>query len=898
MLPRLFALFVVSPGHRVERDEIAYHLWPNGGASVGRISRHLSDLRDRLDGRVGRLGSGGCSMDLTDSHVDLLHFRDEVQRSRDLSPFARFDVLRGVLERWLPDGPLRGLPGAGFQLRRAELLTERSGAVVTCVAAAWDAGEHEWLLKETEEFLERFPVDKKSDEQVFRYRLLATIERSLRAAKQLIKERKKTCGAPIDPELAQLFREISRNSHQAGRPRTGTLSQPIPRQLPFPERALHGRSADLASMCRYLAQCRAEGRPALILLTGLAGVGKSALATRLCRMVETEFPDGTLYANLYGFAGEGVAPAEPGQVLRRFLSDMGVRAEAADLDALSSTLRTRLASRSLIMVLDDAAHVDQVLPLLPGAGTSAVIITSRYLLPDLSADKDVRVCSLEPLDRESAAEVLYAEMAPGVRNKCEAAVDRLVDLCGRLPLALSLIAGRVRNRPPQGVAELVTLLGKDHQRLRELHEPGRSLSMQLALGCSVRALSPGARWLLWQLAVHPGPSIDWDAAMDLGAVGPGHRTERFLTELIEANLVEFAAYRYRLHDLVRAYARHEVLPNDGEPLEELRERTVRQVLEHQLHNVAACDRVIDPQRTLPIADPGVLRVVEPDTEERAMSYLDAEYETVLRGIDLAAQHDLGQYVWLTSMALVSYQWRRGRHAEAERLLRGALEASRELATPTQQAMVYRMLAGSQIRSGSFELGLRNVEAAVRISSGRDDSSSRLSLALSLHMRAVGHERRGDLQAAEDDHRRALRLFDAVSNSAGVAAALNGIGTVRHARGEHDEALRHCGEALRIFETTDDANGRANALTTLAGIHASRSEREEALRLYERAARIYQGLSYWPNEAKVRFRIAGIQLSAGHTDAAVEALERVVVLREFMGDDTGVREVLEQLESLR
>jgi tetratricopeptide (TPR) repeat protein len=308
--------------------------------------------------------------------------------------------------------------------------------------------------------------------------------------------------------------------------------------------------------------------------------------------------------------------------------------------------------------------------------------------------------------------------------------------------------------------------------------------------------------------------------------------------------------------------------------------------------------VIDPQRTLPIADPGVLRVVEPDSEERAMSYLDAEYETVLRGIDLAAQHDLGQYVWLTSMALVSYQWRRGRHAEAERLLRGALEASHELATPTQQAMVYRMLAGSQIRSGSFELGLRNVEAAVRISSGRDDSSSRLSLALSLHMRAVGHERRGDLQAAEDDHRRALRLFDAVSNSAGVAAALNGIGTVRHARGEHDEALRHCGEALRIFETTDDANGRANALTTLAGIHASRSEREEALRLYERAARIYQGLSYWPNEAKVRFRIAGIQLSAGHTDAAVEALERVVVLREFMGDDTGVREVLEQLESLR
>ncbi|MEV6804572.1 tetratricopeptide repeat protein [Streptomyces sp. NPDC051129] len=898
MLPRLFALFVLAPGHRVRRDEIVHHLWPDGNPSDAAISRHLSDLRKRLDGRVGRMGSGGCSMDLSGCHVDLLHFHDEIRRSREMSAFARFDVLRGALEPWCPEGPLTGLPGRGFRLARTELLGERSAAVVACAAAAWEAGEHEWLRKETEEFLDRFPVDRKSDEQIFRYRLQATAEKSVRAAKQLIRDRKSARGNPVDAELARLVRAITRNTYQAGRVRSGTPSPPVPRQLPFPERELRGRSAEIASLRRYLAQRRAEGKVAVILLTGLPGVGKSALANHLCRSVEVDYPDGTLSAHLYGFAGEGAAPAEPARLIGRFLSDLGVGTETTDPDALSSTLRTRLAGRSLVMLLDDAANAGQVLPLLPGAGTSAVIVTSRNRLPDLAAREGVYLCDVEPLDREPAAEVLYAAMAPDVRHKCAAAVDRLVELCGRLPLALSLIAGRVRNRPPRAVADLVTRLSRDHERLSELYEPGGTLSVRLALGCSVRALSPEARRLLWQLGVHPGPSVDWDAVMDLAAGWPGSHTDRYLAELIEANLVEYAAHRYRLHDLVRDYARHEVLSDDGEPPDKLREMTVRRILGHHLHNVAACDRVIDPQRTLPIADPGTGRVIDPDTEEQAMAYLDAEYETVLRGIELAADHHLADHVWRTSLALVSYQWRRGRHAEAERLLRRAAEEARESASPTEQAMVYRMLAGSQIRCGSFELGLRNVEAAVRLSAERDDPAGRLSLAFSLHMRAAGHERRGDLQAAEDDHRRALGLFEAVGDTAGAAAALNGIGTVRGARGEYDEALRTCGEALRIFETTDDDNGRANALTTLAGIHVARSERDEALRLYERAVGIYRDLGYWPNEAKTLCRLAEVRLASGHTDAAVRALERTAVLREFMGDDDGVREVLDKLESLR
>ncbi|MFE7664630.1 tetratricopeptide repeat protein [Streptomyces celluloflavus] len=896
-LAGLFALFVLSSDHRVERDDIAHHLWPNGGATENRISRQLSYLRDGLGGRVSRMKSGVCSMDLSDSSIDYLLFREDVRRSRGMNAFERFSVLRGALERWSGEGPLLGLPGAGFELQRTELRREWGGALVNCMAAAWEIRDDEWLLKEAEGLLGRFSVNRTYGERIFLYRLMATAARSLHTAKQMIKEYKERYGRPRDLELDQAIRDIARGAFRH-RPAPARFEHPIPRQLPFADRELVGQARRTASLRQYLAQRRAESRGAVILLTGMAGAGKSALANHLCRGLEPDFPDGTLYASLNGFTGEGTSPAEPRQILSRFLSDLGVQTQATDLDALSGALRSRLATRSVVMLLDDAAHAGQVLPLLPGTGTSVVVITSRNQLPDLSARKDVHICRIGPLDRESAAEIVFGEMAPGARRKCGPSVDRLVDLCGRLPLALSVIARRVRGRPPQGVAELVTRLSQEHQRLEELHQPGHDLSVRLALDCSVGALSTEARSLLWQLALHPGPSIDWAATMDLGSVAAGGDTDRALDELIDANLVECTVDRYRLHDLVRAYARYHVFSDADRSIERLREETVRQVLEHQLQNVAACDRVIDPQRSLPIEEPRGLRVVDPASEKEAMAYVDAEYEVLLQGIDLALRSSLRRYVWLLSMALVSYQWRRSRHADAERRLTEAEEASRGLASSIHRAMVYRMLAGTQMRAGHVDLGLRNAEAAVRLGEEQGDVASRLGLARSLHLRAVAYQRGGDLNGAEEGHRLALELFEELGDAAGAAGALNGIGTVQYERGAYDKALRMCDEALRIFELTDDANGRANVLTTLAKIHTFRSEQDEALRLYERAIAIYRKLSYWPNEAKTLSRYAYVLVSSGRTQEAVTALERVVMLCEFMGDEEGVQQALDRLESLR
>ncbi|KUL34165.1 hypothetical protein ADL22_30835 [Streptomyces sp. NRRL F-4489] len=166
-LAGLFALFVLSPGHRVERDEIAAHVWPEGGASDNVISRQLSYLRESLGGRVGRMKSGACSMDLSDSRIDYLISREEAHRARGMNAFARFHGLCGAREKWSPGGPLQGLPGRTFERRRAELREEWGVLMIDCLAAAWEIREDEWLLKETEDFMERFPDNWAYGERIF-----------------------------------------------------------------------------------------------------------------------------------------------------------------------------------------------------------------------------------------------------------------------------------------------------------------------------------------------------------------------------------------------------------------------------------------------------------------------------------------------------------------------------------------------------------------------------------------------------------------------------------------------------------------------------------------------------------------------------------------------------------
>ncbi|RLV09825.1 hypothetical protein CTZ27_00715 [Streptomyces griseocarneus] len=888
----LFALLVTSPGCRCTRKEIAEVLW-EGDENVGElVDRAVCDLRKRLGREVVPRGrSGYCTLRVPEGGVDLLRFRDKAARAAGLSPPERFEQLGAALEEWDGDEPLRGLTGSGFHLRREELQAELMAAVYARMDAAWRSREEKWLREETEKWFEHAPELP----QVFRFYLLAHDDLPKRRRERLIKEWTEHNGKP-DADLQSAIEQVRGVAHRQG----GTLLPPVPDQLPGSRRRPVGQDELIRSLVEAVCEEQGAGNLALVIISGMAGVGKSTVAHHLARRLRERFPDGVLYAGLNGFADGDVRPAEPDEVLDGFLAALPPYTTVTGPESKSNALRSALAHRSVLIVLDDALNAQQVLPLLPGDGTCAVIVTSRNDLLRLQSERKVLFRKMEPLQEADALEVLQEKVSAEDRAKHARAFSELVRLCGRLPLALTVVARLLEGgaRPLRTLPALVQEMEQERAKLDTLHLPEHELSVRAALNCSVRVLGEEARLLLWQLAVHPGPSASWEAVMDLGrAVGEGARTDRALVDLVAANLVELQGDRYGLHDLVRAFARQHVQPGlDGETAD-IERVTVRQVLEHQLHNVRACDRVLDHERTLPIGEPIGVTVTDPVEPGQAMAFLDEEYAAVQRGIRLAIGQGIERYKWLLSMALVTYQWRRHLLDDALRNLRYAADAAESAAAPVDCAMVHRMLAGTRWRRGEYGAAVGHLRRAVRLSEEEHSEEGRLSLARSLHRLGITLRKQGDRRGAEEALSQALELCREVSDPVGEAAALNALGALHHDRGDHEQALRLCADALGVVEHTEERSGLADVLFTLAKVHLARFERDEAVSLYRQACEIYREQENWPNEDKARLLFADVLVSAGKTDEAVRELERVIVLRELMGGE-GVCEVRELLEGLR
>ncbi|MDT0450176.1 AfsR/SARP family transcriptional regulator [Streptomyces hesseae] len=888
----LFALLVTSPGYRCTRKEIAEVLWEEDENAGDRVDRAVSDLRKQLGREVVPHGgrSGYCTLRVPEGSVDLLRFRGRVAKAKELSHPERFEQLGAALEEWDGDEPLHGLTASGFHLRREELRAELMAAVYARLDAAWKSREEKWLREETEKWFERAPELPR----IFQFYLRAHGDLPERRRERLIEEWTKRNGKP-DADLQSVIDEVRGVAHRPG----VTLLPPVPDQLPGSRRRPVGQDNLIRSLVEAVCEEQDVGNLAVVLISGMAGVGKSTVAHHVARRLRERFPDGVLYAGLNGFADGDVQPAEPDEVLDRFLAALPPYSTVTGPESKSGALRSALAHRSVLIVLDDALNAQQVLPLLPGDGTCAVIVTSRNDLLRLQSERKVLFRKMEPLQEADALEVLQEKVSAEDRSKYAQAFSELVRLCGRLPLALTVVARLLEGggRPLRTLPTLVREMKEERAKLDTLHLPEHELSVRAALNCSVRVLGAEARLLLWQLAVHPGPSASWEAVMDLGrAAGEGGRTDRALVELVAANLVESRGDRYGLHDLVRVFARQHVQPGPDEETADIERATVRQVLEHQLHNVRACDRVLDHERTLPIGEPDGVTVTDPAEPGQAMAFLDEEYSAVQRGIRLAAGQGIERYQWLLPMALVTYQWRRRLLKDVERNLRYAIDAA-ESAAPADCAMVHRMLAGTQWRLGKYDVAVGHLRRAVRLSEEDHSEAGRLSLARSLHRLGLTLRKQGDRTGAEGALSQALELCREVSDPVGEAAALNALGALHHDDGEHEQALRRCADALGVVERTTERSGLADVLFTLAKVHLARSERDEAISLYRRACGIYREQENWPNEDKARLLFADVLVSAGMTDEAVRELERVIVLRELMGGQ-GVREVRELLEGLR
>ncbi len=370
-------------------------------------------------------------------------------------------------------------------------------------------------------------------------------------------------------------RWLSSAGHSAARP-VSRVSEPAPpHQLPPDVADFVGRAELVAELRGWLARWpdglagNAEGTAvAVSAVSGKAGVGKSALAVHVAHQLAADFRDGQLYASLRGAGAAGVTPLEPAEILGRFLRAVGVDGGAvpAGVEERAALYRSRLAGRRVLVVLDDAAGEAQVRPLLPGSPGCAVLVTSRARLAGLAG---ARLVHLDVLDAGQAVELLARIAGPGrVAAEPEAAAA-IAAACGGLPLAVRIAGARLAARPHWSLGRMADLLADECGRLDALAHG--DLEVRASLSLSYRGLAEGQRRLFRRLGLLGAPDVaSWVAGALLDRPAP--EAEALLEELVDAQLVDVAIWdvtgrpRYRLHDLVRLFARECV--HAEEPVEQ------------------------------------------------------------------------------------------------------------------------------------------------------------------------------------------------------------------------------------------------------------------------------------------------------------------------------------------
>ena len=407
----------------------------------------------------------------------------------------------------------------------------------------------------------------------------------------------------------------------------------VPGLLPRDVPGFTGREGELDR----LAGLAGGGSVVVTAIGGTAGVGKTALAVHAAHGLLPEFPDGHLYADLRGYT-TGQVPAGPSEVLEVFLRRLGVSGKEVpvSVEERSGLLRQLLASRRVLMLLDNAATEGQVRPLLPGAGRSLVIVTSRSVLPGLEADDRI---DLDVLSEAEAVGLLAGLIGPDRAATEPETVAEVAGLCGRLPLALRIAGQLLATHPAWPVAKLAGMLAGEQDRLARL--AAGDLQVRPAFEVSYAQLAEGDARLFRLLGLHPGPDFTVAAAASLAGTDP-EEAGRVLVRLAEAHLVtEHAAGRFGMHDLLRLFARTTCQEADGQAD---REAAEARLVGYYVDLAGTLDSCVHPELRSAAARAAEQGGVPLPSMREALALFGAERPGLLAAVGLAAQRGWDEQV--------------------------------------------------------------------------------------------------------------------------------------------------------------------------------------------------------------------------------------------------------------
>ncbi|WP_405452159.1 BTAD domain-containing putative transcriptional regulator [Streptomyces erythrochromogenes] len=641
-----------------------------------------------------------------------------------------------------------------------------------------------------------------------------------------------------------------------------------PAQLPADIADFSGRAAELAALAGVLSD-PARTALAVAAVSGMGGIGKSALALRVAHHVKDAYPDGHLYADL---RGTGSDPADPGTVLASLLCALGVprREVPPTTEDRARLFRTVLDGRRLLLLLDDARDIAQVKPLLPGAAGCAVVVTSRARLGGLLSGRHVQLEEFTPAE---ALGLLRQIVGADRVDREEEAAAALVEACARLPLAVRIVAARLAARPGWTVAHLVARLADERRRLTELRADDLAVAAVFELGH--RQLTAPQASVFRRLAPVSRPGIGLAAAAAaLDLAGP--EAEERLEALVDAALLESPEPgRYRHHELGRDFALNLPAPA-GEPGPPVQHRLLR----HLLGMAAEAFQWMIPgdpvHRSIvaAAAEPGEGRLADL-TEAR--DWVVAEFDCALHAVQLVVRRpDAADTEQLTMaadllVALSSF----GQDIPYARITATAAELAQAATLRGNDRAAGRahFLTGNAALQAT-DLGRARAasELAVRACRRAGDRAILQQAYNDLGVIAQFEHRFGEAAECFDE---ALVLAREQGHRSGALTITLNAALARVRGGRAAEALPACEEALEALREMADHHGVAHALCVRGQALHELGRLEEALAAYEECLDLCDAVRIPGQRAQADYRCARTLSDLGRTREALEASARAV-----------------------
>jgi tetratricopeptide (TPR) repeat protein len=653
-----------------------------------------------------------------------------------------------------------------------------------------------------------------------------------------------------------------------------------PRQLPGDVRGFVNRVEELAALDRLITAD--PGQPAdvtLSVITGTAGVGKTSLALRWAHRVRHRFPDGQLYANLHGY--DPGQPASPEQVLDRFLRALGVPPSAIppDREEREALYRSRVADRRMLVVLDNAATVGQVRPLLPGTDSCLVLVTSRSMLSGLVTRDGGRRLTLRMLTEQDAV-TLLRRVTRDYRDDDAYELAELARLCARLPLALRIAAERAASRPFMPLGDLIQDL-RDESALWDAltaEDAEEADAVRTVFAWSYRALTAPVAHLFRLLGLCPGSDVSVPAAAALLGV-PVARVRQPLDALVNAHLLEQRAPgRYHLHDLLRAYAL-----DQARQLESGQDQAdaVRRVLDWYLHTAdAALARTLPFQRTVELEPPADVTPLTFPTAADADAWFDLERDNLVAATRTAAQLGFARTAWQLATVLRNVYMHQNAFESWFATARIGLAAARELGDRRGEAEALESLGKAHFQARQLTESAEHHRAALAIRRKiRDEHGTGVSVN-ALGLLGLRHRRLADSLRYFTE---SLRIFEQLDNRRWQALVLSNLAETHYELGDLDEAADLLTRALRVQREIGDRGQEGNSLFFLSMSLRERGQVEQARDAIERALAIAEdaGSPVWLAHWLVEY--ARVQRVSGRAAEALEATHRAATIQRRLGD---------------